>query len=87
MSTAILVDDAARVIDALDPPSRVLLTCIYRTAHRAQLAGIVARETADAIFAGLIKDKTGQSAVAEFISFHLTIYMDDVDDIYFAETA
>lgn len=86
MSFLVLVEDAAREIDRLDQYRRVLLTCVYKTAERDQLAATVARETSDALFGGLIRDKRGGEAVAEFLDFHLSIFADDVDEIYFNET-
>lgn len=82
----ILVDEAAREIDALEPPRRALLCCIYKTAARDKLAATIASETADAIRGGLITRERGREAVARLIEVHLDMYIDDIESDYFAES-
>lgn len=81
----ILVDDAARQIDALSPIERALLCCIYETSSRRKLAGLVAAETADAIAGGLIRDERGQAAVAKFLEVTLEMHIDFNEGDYFEE--
>lgn len=82
----ILVEDAAREIDALSPTQRALLCCIYKTSSRSKVAGIIAAETADAIVGGLIKDERGRAAVAKLLEVHLEMHIDFNESDYFEET-
>lgn len=81
----ILVDDAAREIDALTPIQRALLCCMYKTTSRGKLAGLVARDTSEAIFGGLLKEERGRAAVAKLIEVHLEMHLDFVEGEYFKE--
>jgi hypothetical protein len=82
----ILADDVARELDALDPPQRALLCCIYKTADRDKLAATIAAETAQAIRGGLFTRERGREAVARLVALHLELCIDDLESHYFAET-
>lgn len=82
----ILADDVARELDALEPPQRALLCCIYKTAARDKLAATIAAETAEAIRGGLFARERGREAVARLVALHLELCIDDLESHYFAET-
>lgn len=81
----ILVEDAAREIDALAPLERAYLCCIYKTSSRSKIAGMVAAETADAIVGGLIRDERGRAAVAKLLEVTLEMHVDFNEGDYFEE--
>ncbi len=82
----ILADDVARELDALEPPQRALLCCLYKTADHDKLAAMIAAETARSVRGGLFARERGREAVARLVALHLELCIDDLESHYFAET-